>query len=85
MEVTPDGDGMAGRCTLGIAHEEGLIKDESPKAPEPETLDKGVAALVAAFPKGDVARYFWTLLWQDPDTWGGLSDLPESRPVAPTP
>ena len=62
---------------LGIAHEEGLIKDESPKAPDAETLDKGVAALVAAYPKGDVARYFWTLLWQDPETWGGLQGRPE--------
>ena len=62
---------------LGIAHEDGLIKDESPKAPETETLDQGVAALVAAYPKGDVARYFWTLLWQDPETWGGLQGRPE--------
>lgn len=62
---------------LGIAHEEGLIKDESPTAPDAATLDKGVAALVAAYPAGDVARYFWTLLWQDPDTWGGLRGRPE--------
>jgi hypothetical protein len=62
---------------LGIVHEEGLIKDESPKAPEVETLDKGVAALVAAYPKADVTRYFWTLLWQDPETWGGLQGRPE--------
>jgi hypothetical protein len=62
---------------LGIAHEDGLIKDESPKAPDAETLDKGVAALVAVYPKGDVARYFWTLLWQDPETWGGLQGRPE--------
>lgn len=62
---------------LGIAHQDGLIKDESPKAPDAETLDKGVAALVAAYPKGDVARYFWTLLWQDSQTWGGLQGRPE--------
>lgn len=62
---------------LGIQHEEGLIKDESPKAPDAETLEKGVAALTAAYPKADVARYFWTLLWQDPDTWGGLQGRPE--------
>jgi hypothetical protein len=65
---------------LGIAHEDGLIKDESPKAPEPETLDKGVAALVAGYPKADVARYFWTLLWQDAETWGGLEGRPELTP-----
>jgi len=62
---------------LGIAHEDGLIKDESPKAPDAETLDRGVAALAAAYPKADVARYFWTLLWQDPETWGGLQGRPE--------
>lgn len=62
---------------LGIAHDDGLIKDESPKAPDAETLDKGVAALAAAYPTADVARYFWTLLWQDPDTWGGLEGRPE--------
>jgi hypothetical protein len=62
---------------LGIAHEDGLIKDEEPKAPEAETLDKAVQTLTAAFPKADVARYFWALLWQDPETWGGLKGRPE--------
>ena len=62
---------------LGIAHEDGLIKDDAPKTPDAETLDKGVQALVAAYPKADVARYFWALLWQDPDTWGGLKGRPE--------
>jgi hypothetical protein len=62
---------------LGIGHEEGLITDESPAAPAPEKLDEAVAALSSQFPKADVARYFWTLLWQDPDTWGGLQGRPE--------
>ena len=62
---------------LGIAHEDGLITDESPKAPEPDTLDKAAKALAGEFPKPDVACYFWTLLWQDPETWGGLKDRPE--------
>jgi hypothetical protein len=62
---------------LGIAHEDGLIKDESPKAPDAETLEKGVTALMSTFPKPDVTRYFWTLLWQDPETWGGLQGRPE--------
>ena len=62
---------------LGIAHEDGLIKDESPKAPQAETLDAAVTTLSAAYPKEDVQRYFWTLLWQDPDTWGGLQGRPE--------
>ncbi|HYB96434.1 MAG TPA: hypothetical protein VEC39_15790 [Vicinamibacterales bacterium] len=62
---------------LGIAHDDGLIKDETPKAPDPETLDKAVQELSAKFPKTDVARYFWALLWQDPETWGGLKGRPE--------
>jgi hypothetical protein len=62
---------------LGIAHEDGLIKDEDPKKPDDATLDKGVKELAAKFPKQNVARYFWALLWQDPDTWGGLKGRPE--------
>jgi hypothetical protein len=62
---------------LGIAHEDGLIKDETPAAPDAATLDKGVAALTAGYPRTDVARYFWALLWQDPETWGGLKGRPE--------
>ena len=62
---------------LGIAHEDGLIKDESPTTPDAATLDAGVKTLSAAYPKADVARYFWALLWQDPETWGGLKGRPE--------
>ena len=62
---------------LKIAHEEGLITEESPTAPDAETLDKAATALGAEFPAADVSRYFWTLLWQDPQTWGGLKDRPE--------
>lgn len=63
--------------SLGIAHEDGLIKDDSPAKPDAATLDKGVTELAAKFPKLDVARYFWALLWQDPETWGGLKGRPE--------
>lgn len=62
---------------LGIAHEDGLIKDDSPTAPDAATLDKAVKELSAKFPKADVARYFWALLWQDPATWSGLKGRPE--------
>ena len=62
---------------LGIPHEEGLINDESPTAPTEEKLDEAAKALVTEFPKEDVSRYFWTLLWQDPETWGGLKGRPE--------
>ena len=62
---------------LGIPHEDGLIKEETPKTPEPDVLDKAVAELAAKYPKQDVARYFWALLWQDPETWAGLKGRPE--------
>jgi hypothetical protein len=62
---------------LGIAHQEGLITEESPSAPAAEKLDEAVKALAAQYPKPDVARYFWTLVWQDPETWGGLQGRPE--------
>jgi hypothetical protein len=62
---------------LGIPHEEGLISEESPAAPAPEKLDEAAKALTAEFPRPDVSRYFWTLLWQDPETWGGLRDRAE--------
>lgn len=62
---------------LGIPHEEGLINEESPAAPTEEKLDEAAKALVIEFPKEDVSRYFWTLLWQDPETWGGLKGRPE--------
>ena len=62
---------------LGIAHDNGLITQEEPNAPEAEKLDAAVATLAASYAKLDVARYFWTLLWQDPETWGGLEGRPE--------
>ena len=62
---------------LGIAHEDGLIKDEEPKKPDDATLDSAVTELSSKFPKQNVARYFWALLWQDPETWAGLKGRPE--------
>jgi hypothetical protein len=62
---------------LGIAHEDGLITDDSPTAPPAEKLDEAAKALATEFPEADVSLYFWTLLWQDPETWGGLQGRPE--------
>lgn len=62
---------------LGIPHVDGLIEDETPKTPTPEEITKAADQLASSFPKGDVGRYFWTLLWQDPETWGALQDRPE--------
>jgi hypothetical protein len=62
---------------LGIKHDQGLIEEDTPKAPTAEALTTAADSLAATYPKADVARYFWTLLWQDPDTWGPLQDRPE--------
>ena len=62
---------------VGIAHENGMIAEEEVKAPPAEALRKGATAIAGQFPKEDVALYLSTLLWQDPDTWGALSDAPE--------
>ena len=62
---------------LGMEHDDGVIKAESPAAPDAARLDAAVTTLAAAYPQADVARYFWTLLWQDRETWGGLEGRPE--------
>ena len=67
---------------LGIAHEEGLINDEDVDAPAPERLAEASRTLAASFPAADVALYLSTLMWQDPETWGGLDKVPESHASA---
>jgi hypothetical protein len=70
---------------LGIKHEDGLIADEELAAPEPERLKAAVGAIAANHEADDVARYLTTLIWQDPDTWGALSEMPESKLTVATP
>lgn len=71
---------MMGRFldALGIKHEEGLIADEELTPPSADQLTAAAAAL-NSFPAEDVWLYFSTLLWQDPDTWKGLQELPQVR------
>ena len=63
---------------LGVAHEDGLISDENLPAPDPEKLKTAAAAVASSHAAEDVALYFSTLVSQDPDTWRGLADLPET-------
>ena len=63
---------------IGIEHEDGLINNAA-GAPDPARVAGAAAAIATSYPAEDVALYLNTLLWQDPDTWGGLADLPESR------
>jgi hypothetical protein len=67
---------------LGITHNEGLIDDEEMQAPSVDRLSEAARSLGAAYPAEDVALYLSTLIWQDPDTWGALADVPESRALA---
>ena len=67
---------------VGIQHEEGLIADEELAAPPREKLEEAVRTLTQSYPPDDVALYLSTLVWQDPDTWGALAEMPESRTAA---
>jgi len=63
---------------LGIAHEDGLIADETVSKPEEAKLRSAAEELAGKYPAEDVAVYFSTLISQDPDTWEGLIDLPQT-------
>ena len=62
---------------LGIKHEEGLIADEELQPPSNDRLREAAKAIAASYPAEDVSLYLSTLVWQDPETWAGLTELPE--------
>ena len=62
---------------LGIKHDDGLIEDEDVQAPAAEALKNAAKTLAASYPAEDVSLYLSTLIWQDPETWGALSEAPE--------
>jgi hypothetical protein len=61
---------------LGIAHEDGLIKEDDVK-PDAAKVAPAAADIAKVFAPDDVSLYLNTLLCQDPETWGGLRDVPE--------
>jgi hypothetical protein len=63
---------------LGVAHDNGMIAEETDIAPDKEKLRAAVQTVAAAFPKEDVAVYLSTLFWQNTDTWGPLAGFPEA-------
>lgn len=65
--------------SLGIAHENGLITEDSIPKPEPERLRSAAADLASKFPAEDVSLYFATLVFQDAEAWGDLAEAPETR------
>jgi hypothetical protein len=63
---------------LGIAHENGLIKEDDVK-PDPSKIAAAAADIAQKFPASDVSLYLNTLLSQDPEAWGGLRDVAERQ------
>ena len=54
---------------LGIAHEDGLIKEESVPPPAKDKLAAAITTVRGAFPAGDVDLYVRTLAALDGETW----------------
>ena len=63
---------------LGVKHDRGLIEDENVQAPTADALKNAAHSLAASYPADDVSLYLSTLIWQDPETWGALSEAPET-------
>jgi len=66
---------------LGIGHDQGIIAEDEVKPPSADALKQAARTLAASYPPEDVALYLSTLVWQDPDTWGALAELPETKSV----
>ena len=64
---------------LGITHDNGLINDETVVKPESEKLRAAAEEVAGKYPPDDVSLYLSTLVSQDPDTWGELSELPQTE------
>lgn len=63
---------------LGIAHEDGLISDETVAAPDTERVQAAAAELAGKYPADAVSLYLSTLVSQDPETWSALAALPQT-------
>jgi hypothetical protein len=63
---------------LGIAHENGLIKEDDVK-PAAEKIAPAAAQIASQFPAEDVNIYLSTLLAQDAETWGAIKDVPQMQ------
>ena len=61
---------------LGIANDDGVISDSAEvTTPDKQVLTAAAEKIKADFPAEDVRIYFATLQAQNPDTWGGLSEV----------
>jgi hypothetical protein len=59
---------------LGIAHEDGLIKEDEVR-PDASKFSAAAEKIRGQFPSEDVQLYLNTLLCQDPEAWGGLKGV----------
>jgi hypothetical protein len=66
---------------LGIKHDNGLIQEEDVK-PEAGKVAPAAAQLAQQFPAEHVSLYLNTLLSQDPETWGALTDVPQRLAIS---
>lgn len=64
--------------SLGIAHDNGLITEETVSRCDAARLHAAAADLVSKYPADDVSLYFATLVSQDPETWGELAEVPQT-------
>lgn len=63
---------------LGLAHENGVLKDDETSAPRPigdEEARRGRDALRATYAEHEIAVYLNTLWLQDPERWAALARL----------
>ena len=63
---------------LGVAHDNGVIQEEA-VTPDPSRFNSAAEMLAQQYPPDSVSLYLNTLFCQDPNTWGGLADLPQRR------
>jgi len=64
---------------LGIEHEDGVIQADEFEAPGIEEVSAAVEAIYEAFPATEADVYFATLIAMEPESWGGLIEVLESR------
>jgi len=62
---------------LGVAHENGMLAEDSVIPEDPDRVRAAAKTLAESFPAEDVTLYLSTLWWQDPG-WRVLADLPET-------
>ena len=63
---------------LGIAHEDGLINEDTVATPDPDKLRVAAEELAGKYPPDHVRLYLSTLVSQDPETWKELATLPQT-------